>query len=118
MSGTRTRYTITHSLYFGRARSYLIKNQISFQELSTGHESFKADGLLRPATTNRVLGGFITSFSQYIASYINNIAGYKNYCASICLKLPPNCASGGFREQLNQSALTSWKDKFRSWCIC
>ncbi|MFC1579084.1 glutathione S-transferase N-terminal domain-containing protein, partial [Pseudomonadota bacterium] len=36
---------ITHSLYSGRARSYLIKNQVPFRELSTGHESFKADVL-------------------------------------------------------------------------
>ena len=36
-------YAMTHSLYSGRARSYLIKHQIPFQELSTGHESFKAD---------------------------------------------------------------------------
>ena len=35
-----------------------------------------------------------------VASYINNIATYENYCASICLKLRLNCASGGFREQL------------------
>ena len=38
-------YAITHSLYSGRARSYLIKQGISFQELSTGHESFKAEVL-------------------------------------------------------------------------
>jgi len=36
---------MTHSLYSGRARSYLIKHQIPFEELSTGHESFKADVL-------------------------------------------------------------------------
>ena len=38
-------YAMTHSLYSGRARSYLIKQGISFEELSTGHESFKADVL-------------------------------------------------------------------------
>jgi glutathione S-transferase len=38
-------YAITHSLYSGRARSYLIKQGIAFQELSTGHESFKAEVL-------------------------------------------------------------------------
>ena len=38
-------YAITHSLYSGRARSYLIKYQIPFEELSTGHESFKAEVL-------------------------------------------------------------------------
>ncbi len=45
MSDTHTLYAITHSLYSGRARSYLIKHQIPFRELSTGHESFKADVL-------------------------------------------------------------------------
>ena len=43
MPNTCTLYAITHSLYSGRARSYLIKNGIPFRELSTGHESFKAD---------------------------------------------------------------------------
>lgn len=38
-------FAITHSLYSGRARSYLIKNQIPFVERSTGHESFKAEVL-------------------------------------------------------------------------
>jgi glutathione S-transferase len=47
MSETHTLYAITHSLYSGRARSYLIKNQIPFRELSTGHESFKAEVLPR-----------------------------------------------------------------------
>lgn len=47
MPDTCTLYAITHSLYSGRARSYLIKNGIPFRELSTGHESFKADILPR-----------------------------------------------------------------------
>ncbi len=38
-------YAISHSLYSGRARSYLIKNRIPFEELSSGHESFKAEVL-------------------------------------------------------------------------
>jgi glutathione S-transferase len=38
-------YAISHSLYSGRARSYLIKAGIPFKELSTGHESFKAEVL-------------------------------------------------------------------------
>lgn len=45
MSDTYTLYAITHSLYSGRARSYLIKRGIPFRELSTGHESFKAEVL-------------------------------------------------------------------------
>jgi glutathione S-transferase len=47
MTEIHTLYAITHSLFSGRARSYLIKNGIPFQELSTGHESFKADVLPR-----------------------------------------------------------------------
>jgi glutathione S-transferase len=38
-------YAITHSLYSGRARAYLIKQSITFREMSTGHESFKAEVL-------------------------------------------------------------------------
>ena len=45
MSNIHTLYAITHSLYSGRARSYLIKRGIPFRELSTGHESFKAEVL-------------------------------------------------------------------------
>ena len=46
MSIKRSRlYAMTHSLYSGRARSYLIKHGIPFEELSTGHESFKAEVL-------------------------------------------------------------------------
>ncbi len=46
MSLKRSRlYAMTHSLYSGRARSYLIKQGIAFEELSTGHESFKAEVL-------------------------------------------------------------------------
>ena len=45
MSKPNRLYAITHSLYSGRARSYLIKHRIPFQEFSTGHESFKAEVL-------------------------------------------------------------------------
>ena len=38
-------YAMPHSLYSGRARSYLIKNRIPFEECSTGRESFKAEVL-------------------------------------------------------------------------
>jgi glutathione S-transferase len=40
-----TLYAFPHSLYSGRARSYLIKSGIPFKELSTGHESFKSEVL-------------------------------------------------------------------------
>ncbi len=47
MPPVHTLYAMTHSLYSGRARCYLIKHGIAFRELSTGHESFKADVLPR-----------------------------------------------------------------------
>ncbi len=40
---THALYALPHSLYSGRARSYLIKNNIPFQEFSCGHESYKAE---------------------------------------------------------------------------
>jgi glutathione S-transferase len=45
MTGEHRLYAITHSLYSGRARAYLIKQGIPFRELSTGHESFKTEVL-------------------------------------------------------------------------
>ena len=45
MAGQHILYAMPHSLYSGRARSYLIKNRIPFAERSTGHESFKAEVL-------------------------------------------------------------------------
>lgn len=47
MPEIHTLYAFPHSLFSGRARSYLIKNGIAYRELSTGHESFKADILPR-----------------------------------------------------------------------
>lgn len=43
MSDLHTLYAFPHSLFSGRARSYLVKNGTPFRELSTGHESFKAE---------------------------------------------------------------------------
>jgi glutathione S-transferase len=50
---THSLYAIPHSLYSGRARSYLIKNGIPFQEFSCGHESFKAE-ILPEAKLNTI----------------------------------------------------------------
>ena len=50
-------YAMPHSLYSGRARSYLIKNRIPFEERSTGHESFKAEVLPNKAITTAVEAG-------------------------------------------------------------
>lgn len=42
MSDLHTLYAVPHSMYSGRARAYLIKHGIAFEELSAGHPSFKA----------------------------------------------------------------------------
>jgi glutathione S-transferase len=42
---THRLYAMPHSLYSARARSYLIKQGIPFEEFSTGHESFKREVL-------------------------------------------------------------------------
>ena len=44
-SNIYTLYGIAHSLYTGRARSYLIKSGTVFRELSSGHKSFKSEVL-------------------------------------------------------------------------
>jgi glutathione S-transferase len=45
MPETNVLYATSHSLYSGRARSYLIKRGIPFVERSPGHETFKGDVL-------------------------------------------------------------------------
>ena len=57
MPDTHRLYAITHSLYSGRARSYLIKHQVPFRELSTGHESFKAEVYVPMRTPRWLWGG-------------------------------------------------------------
>ena len=64
MSDTCTLYGITHSLYTGRARAYLIKNRIPFRERSTGHESFKADVL--PLSTLPTIPTLVTPQGEVI----------------------------------------------------
>ena len=55
MTDVHRLYAITHSLYSGRARAYLIKQGIPFQELSTGHESFKSEDGAHNAAQHVVL---------------------------------------------------------------
>ena len=64
MSETHTLYAIGHSLYSSRARSYLIKNGIAFRELSTGHESYKAD--IVPKSKLRTIPTLLTASGEVI----------------------------------------------------
>lgn len=64
MNELHTLYAISHSLYSGRARSYLIKRGIEFRELSSGHESFKADVL--PAAKRATIPTLVTPAGEVI----------------------------------------------------
>ncbi|MDG1399800.1 MAG: glutathione S-transferase family protein [Candidatus Binatia bacterium] len=80
MSEKHTLFAITHSLYSGRARSYLIKNQIPFQELSTGHESFKNDILplakLPTIPTLKTPDGTVIRDGAAIIEYFEQATGH------------------------------------------
>lgn len=79
MSELYTLYAITHSLFSGRARSYLVKNGVPFRELSTGHESFKADVLpkakLPTIPTLVTPGGEVIRDGAAIVEYFESING-------------------------------------------
>lgn len=64
MTGQYRLYAITHSLYSGRARAYLIKHGIAFRELSTGHESYKAEVL--PAARLPTIPTLVTPAGEVI----------------------------------------------------
>ncbi len=64
MNTLNTLYAMPHSLYSGRARSYLVKRQIPFRELSTGHESFKAEVL--PKAKLPTIPTLVTSSGEVI----------------------------------------------------
>lgn len=79
MSETHRLYAITHSLYSGRARAYLIKHGIPFVELSTGHESFKAEvlpqGKLPTIPTLVTPGGEVIRDGAAIIEHFESAAG-------------------------------------------
>ena len=72
-------YAIPHSLYSGRARSYLIKNGIAYEELSSGHESFKAEivpvAKLATLPTLRTLDGQVIRDGTAIIEYFEAANG-------------------------------------------
>ena len=72
-SKIHTLYGITHSLYSGRARSYLIKSGIPFRELSTGHESFKAEVL--PESKLPTIPVLVTPKGEVDRFALNRISG-------------------------------------------
>ncbi|MEM8499336.1 MAG: glutathione S-transferase family protein [Pseudomonadota bacterium] len=79
MTEPHTLYAMTHSLYSGRARSYLIKNQIPFIERSTGHESFKTEvlpkGKLPTIPTLQTPGGEVIRDGAAIIEYFEAAGG-------------------------------------------
>ena len=85
MSKLHTLYAMPHSLYSGRARSYLIKRGIPFRELSTGHESFKAEvlprGQLPTIPTLLTAGGEVIRDGAAIIEYFEASHAYPSYPA-------------------------------------
>jgi glutathione S-transferase len=61
---THRLYAMPHSLYSARARSYLIKQEIPFEEYSTGHESFKREVL--PAAKLPTIPTLVTPEGQVV----------------------------------------------------
>ena len=87
MSEDHTLYGIAHSLYTGRARSYLIKNGIAFKELSTGHESFKAEIL--PKAKLPTIPTLLTAGGQVIRDGAAIIEHFESSNGRLCRpKLP------------------------------
>ena len=82
MSEPFTLYAITHSLYSGRARAYLIKNDIPFVERSTGHEAFKAEVLplsKRPTIPTLVTpAGDVVRDGAQIIAHFEESSGWPN----------------------------------------
>ena len=79
MADPHTLYATAHSLYSGRARSYLIKHGIPFRELSPGHESFKAEVLplarLPTVPTLRTAAGEVIRDGAAIIEHFEAAAG-------------------------------------------
>ena len=82
MSQTHTLYAITHSLYSGRARAYLIKQGIPFVERSTGHESFKAEVL--PKAKLATIPTLVTPDGEVVRDGAEIIAHFENAAGNPC----------------------------------
>ena len=87
MSEMHTLYAITHSLYSGRARAYLIKQGIPFRELSTGHESFKAEVL--PQAKLPTIPTLVTPAGEVIRDGAAIIEHFEAATNRPCLPLGP-----------------------------
>jgi len=83
MNNAHTLYAMPHSLYSGRARSYLIKNRIPFRELSTGHESFKAEILpqakIPTIPTLKTADGLVIRDGTAIIEHFEQARGYPSH---------------------------------------
>lgn len=83
MNDAHTLYAMPHSLYSGRARSYLIKNRIPFRELSTGHESFKAEILpqakIPTIPTLKTADGLVIRDGTAIIEHFEQARGYPSH---------------------------------------
>lgn len=76
-------YAVSHSLFAGRARSYLIKQRIPFKELSSGHESFKHEilplGKKPTIPTLATPDGLVVRDGAEIIEHFERGSGYQNH---------------------------------------
>ena len=77
--GSYILYSAPHSLYAGRARAYLIKNSITFEERSLGHDGFKRAATLGKLPTIPILvtpAGYAIRDGAAIVEYFESIFGH------------------------------------------
>lgn len=76
-------YAVSHSLFAGRARSYLIKQRIPFKELSSGHESFKHEilplGKKPTIPTLATPEGAVVRDGAEIIEHFERVNGYQSH---------------------------------------
>ena len=90
-SKTNRLYAMPHSLYSGRARAYLIKQGISFEECSTGHERYKTEVLpeakLPTIPTLVTMNGEVirdgAAIIEYFGSQVGRPCQPKGACQSV-----------------------------------
>ena len=79
-NGSYILYSAPHSLYAGRARAYLIKKGIPFEERSAGHDDFKRAAALGKLPTIPILVtpvGDVIRDGAAIVEHFESISGHQ-----------------------------------------
>ena len=80
-NGSYILYSAPHSLYAGRARAYLIKRGISFEERSLGHNGFKRAAALGKLPTIPIL---VTPLGEVIRDGAAIVEHFESTCGHPC----------------------------------